>query len=186
MPRTLVVYFSRTRTTENLAEQIGRALGADVEAIDDRADRSGLLGWLRSGYEGARHRLAKIGPARHDPASYDVVVIGTPIWSKSVSSPVRAYLRRHRAAFRDVAFFCTYGGSGAPQTFAQMSDECGLRPVATLAIRHADAASAAGGVERFVLEIGRAFPDVSPPRGAQAPHAAGKATGRQDGRRPRT
>jgi flavodoxin len=170
MPRTLVVYYSRTRTTAKLAEQIGRALGADVEAIVDHAHRSGLLGWLRCGYEGTRRRLAKIGPALHDPADYDVVVIGTPIWSRSVSSPARAYLRLHRASFRNVAFFCTCGGSGSPQTFAQMRDEAGLPPIATLVVRQSGMANAREDVERFVRAIERAFP--------HRPDAAGDTTDR--------
>ena len=51
MNHVLVVYFSRTGHTRVLAEGIARALGADLEEIRDRTDRTGLLGWLRSGAE---------------------------------------------------------------------------------------------------------------------------------------
>ena len=51
-PKALVVYFSRSGTTRLLAEGIARAMHADVEELKEQRSRRGLLGWLRSGYEG--------------------------------------------------------------------------------------------------------------------------------------
>lgn len=151
--RILIVYFTRTGTTKQLAETIATSTRGDLEAITERRKRSGLFGYLRSGYEAARRRLVPIDPATHAPSTYDLVVIGTPIWNLSVSSPVRSYLHHHRGRFRKVAFFCTCGGRGGDQAFAQMAEVCGVTPVATLVVREHEIARAGGEVARFVAEL---------------------------------
>lgn len=120
-------------------------------------DRSQQLGDLRSGYDAARLRRIPIGPTVHDPSTYGLVIIGTPIWNNSVSGPVRSYLHRHRAALHDVAFFCTCGGRGGARAFAEMSKVCGGAPIATLVVRERDVFASAEPIGRFVAEIGRAL-----------------------------
>jgi hypothetical protein len=134
-PKVLVAYYSRTGHTRKLARAVAAALEADVDEIRDPTHRSGLLGWLRSGIEGYGGVLAPIDPPRRDPADYDVVVVGTPVWSMSVSAPVRTYLWRERARFPRVAFVATLGGMGKERVFAQMKAVGGRGPVATLAVR---------------------------------------------------
>lgn len=154
--RILVVYYSRTGHTKQLAQRIADAVGADIEAIADRTNRAGVLGYLRSTYEAVRERQADIAPPSHDPAAYPLVIIGTPIWAMSASSPVRSYLRRHRGALRSVAFFCSCGGSGGERAFAQMArDLGGAQPVTTLIVREADLEAARGiaAIDRFVADV---------------------------------
>ncbi len=165
--RVLVVYYSRTGTTKRVAGAIAAAVGGDLEEISDRTKRTGLLGYLRSGYEAARRRQIPIGPAIHDPSTYDLVIVGTPIWDMSVSSPVRSYLHRHRAAFRKVAFFCTCGGRGGARAFAEMSKVCAAEPIATLVLREREVLQAAAPISRFAAEIHHAL------LGAPAPAAPG-------------
>lgn len=161
--RVLVVYYSRTGTTKRVAGSLAATLRGDVEEIIDRTNRSGLLGYLRSGYEAARRRQSAIDRAVHDPATYDLVIIGTPIWNLSVSSPVRSYLQRHRDALRRVAFFCTCGGRGGERAFAQMAEICGAKPVATLVVRQHDLLRSTQLIARFAAEIAQALPATPPP-----------------------
>lgn len=165
--RVLVVYYSRTGTTKRVAGAIAAAAGADLEEISDRTKRTGLLGYLRSGYEAARRRQIPIGPAIRDPSTYDLVIVGTPVWDMSVSSPVRSYLHRHRAALRNVAFFCTCGGRGGARTFAEMSKICGAAPIATLVVRESEVSRSAEAIRRFVAAFDRAL------RGAPVPSGPG-------------
>jgi menaquinone-dependent protoporphyrinogen IX oxidase len=85
------------------------------------------------------------------PSAYDLVIIGSPIWNISLSSPVRTYFRQHRRDLRDVAFFCTCGGSGVDRVFKQMTEEAGQRPVALLAVREAelDSSRTATAISKF-------------------------------------
>jgi flavodoxin len=141
--KTLVVYYSRTGHTQQVAEQLAAALGATLCPITEPGSRLGPLGYARSLIEGAFGRDAPIRAAQHDPAGYDLVLLGTPIWGWHLSSPVRAFARRHAKQIRRAAFFCTMGGSGAEQAFAELEQLIGHPPVATLAITEAELGTAA-------------------------------------------
>jgi flavodoxin len=56
---------------------------------------------------------AKIAPTTSDAASYDMVVIGSPVWAGKMSSPIRTYLAQNKDKFTSVAFFCTHGQPGS-------------------------------------------------------------------------
>jgi len=82
----------------------------------------------------------------------------------AVSSPVRSYLRRHREAFRSVAFFCTCGGMGGARVFAQMARAGGAKPAARLLVREADLGRAGPAIERFATAVkGAVVPAAAPP-----------------------
>ncbi len=160
--RILVVYYSRSGHTKQIAEQIALAAGADLEAIADPTDRSGIFGYLRSGYQAARQKTVEIGPSAHDAGAYDLVVIGTPIWNMSLSPPVRSYLARELGRLPSVAFFCTCGGSGGDRAFAQMTRECGKSPVSTLIVREAELPRCGPAIARFVRDLGDASAERAP------------------------
>lgn len=157
MPRVLVVYFSRTGFTQRLAEDIAARCGADVERLRDVRSRTGVLGYLRSAREALKQRVIEIERPALDPADYDIVLIGTPVWASHVSSPVRAYVTARMDRFKRVAFFCTQGGSGAPKVLVELEGLCGLKPLSTLVANDADikAGRCAAEVGRFVAEATR-------------------------------
>jgi len=169
--RILVVYYSRSGTTREVAEQLATLLGADLEEISDPTPRTGVLGFLLSCIEAQRRRLPPIASSIHAPAGYDLVVIGTPVWTSSVSNPVRAYLRRHRDVLRKVAFFCTCGGSGSRGALAEMQEEVGHEPVVRMQLRQDDVGtvSAEAVLERFVDRVRAAV--ARPPEHAARPTA---------------
>ncbi len=143
--RILVVSYSRTGTTRKVAEALAAALGGDSEAIVEPGSRSGMLGYLRSVIEARRRVPSTIAAATKDPSLYDLVVIGTPVWAWSVSSPVRAYLLANRPRLPAVAFFCTLGGAGSDRAFGQMQEVAGKRPLACLSVTAGEVASASHG-----------------------------------------
>ena len=162
--RILVVYFSRSGHTHSLAEQIASRLDADLEPIREPIVRSGTLGYLRSGLQALFKRRVEIAAPEHDPASYELVVIGTPIWNMAVSSPVRSYLGQTRESLRQVGFFATLGGMGAERSFEQMARLVGRQPIATLGVRQDALATSSAEVQRFVDQLRQALPaPVRPP-----------------------
>ena len=166
MSRILLVYYSRTGTTREVARRLAPLLDADLEEIVDPTPRRGWLGFLRSGFDARRHRLPPIQESEHDPADYDVVVIGTPIWASSIATPVLAYARRHREAIHGTAFFCTCGGTGSKSVFAQLEAEVGRAPVARMVLRQDDLATVSADLllERFAAEV-----SAQPTREPEAP-----------------
>jgi flavodoxin len=143
--KVLVVYYSRTGSTRKLAEALARALQADIEPIVDEKNRSGILGYLRSMFDALQKRDAPVKPMKTNPSSYDLVIIGTPIWAWSVSSPVRSYLSANRGHLPDVAFFCTMGSRGSERAFEEMQALTGKAPRAGCAVTAREVTSDAYG-----------------------------------------
>ncbi len=136
--KVLVVYYSRTGTTRKVAEAIAELLGCELEEIIDTVDRSGAWGYLASGRDALKKRAAEIKAPQRDPGDYDLVVLGTPVWAWTMSSPMRGYLSQYAGRLPEVAFFCTTGGTGVKRTFRHMEAACGKPPRAVLGLRMKD------------------------------------------------
>lgn len=132
----LVLYYSRTGATAKLADAIIAATGADAERIEDTVDRRGFFGFVRSLRDAARKRPSAYQPLASEPELYDLVVVGTPDWGRSMAAPVRAFLADHRGKLPRVAFFLTDGESDHALVFADMAALAESVPVATLGIAH--------------------------------------------------
>ena len=145
--RILVIWYSRTGTTRQVGKSLTAALHCDGEEILEDISRGGMLGYLRSLLGSLRQKPSRIAATSKDPLTYDLIVIGTPVWAWSVSSPVRAYLITNNAKLPEVAFFCTLGGAGGDRAFAQMQELVGKRPVGYLAITADKVASGAYNAE---------------------------------------
>lgn len=137
-PKILVVYFSRTGRTREVAEAIARATGAELEELREARSRSGLWGWLRSGYEGTYRRSAQPLPLSRDPQRYDVVFVGSPTWNRALSSSVRGFLQVHGASLPNVALFATCAERGADAVLDEMAGLLASAPLARLAMLEAD------------------------------------------------
>ena len=138
MHKTLIVYYSRTGNTEKVAKAIAETLHADLDAIRDVKSRDGIFGYLRSGREAWRQQLTDIQPIENSPEYYDLIVLGTPVWAGKPSSPMRTYISKHSGQLKNVAFFCTEGGSGAEKVFCHMEDLCARRPLASMTVTERD------------------------------------------------
>ncbi len=132
MSKILIVYYSRTGHTRQIAEAIAAQLKADIEPIQDGRQRLGIRGYLRSLLEAMQSRLIRISAPAKDPAQYDLTVLGTPVWAQNMCSPMRAYISAQRQRFKGVAVFCTQGGSGGGKVAGQVAEMCGRSPAATL------------------------------------------------------
>lgn len=156
--RVLVVYFSRSGFTSAVAKRVARDCDADLLSIKTATRRRGARGYLRSSVEAALHMSAAIRSTTLR-GSYELVVIGTPVWFWNMSSPVRAFIKLHRSAFKRLAFFCTYGGSGAAKVLGDMEALCGIQPVATLAMRDEEIQKGMGSdkLTDFTTRLNRSF-----------------------------
>jgi flavodoxin len=154
--KALVVYYSRTGTTRKVAEAIAAMLPCDVEEIVDTKSRSGVGGFLRSGKDATLKALTTIQEPVKDAAAYDLVVIGTPVWAWTMSTPVRTYISRYADKLHKVAFFLTTGWTGMDRTFRHMEELSGRKPVAVLGLLMNEVAKGAptSKVKAFVAQLG--------------------------------
>jgi flavodoxin len=138
--KILVVYYSRTGTTKKMAEAIASKLGAEIEEIKDTINRSGIKGYAISGRDAMKRKLTKLESIKLNPADYDLVIVGTPIWAWNVSVPIRTYLNEQKDKFKQTAFFCTMGGTGDEKAFSEMEGIVGKKPKAVLSVLTREAA----------------------------------------------
>ena len=116
----LVVYYSRTGKTKNVAEDLVKSLRCDVEQIIDTKKRGGPIGFLSAGKDAGQGNLTTIEEPKFDPSKYNLVIIGTPVWNDTVSTPVRTYLFMHKEKIANAAFFLTQDRKES-ETFGEMS-----------------------------------------------------------------
>ena len=168
--RVFVVYYSWTGHTKQVAEVIAEECDADLEQIQDVEDRADFFfGYLRSAYHALTKQISGIRAVVKDPADYDLVVLGTPVWAWNLSPPMRAYISAQSAKFREVGFFCTEGGAGGDGVFKQMAELSGKRPVATLIVTEAELKSSDYGdkLQEFAQALARRSTDSDAGSSAQ-------------------
>ena len=107
--KTLVTFYSRDGHTKRAAEIIAKALNADIDEIKDKKSRKGIIGFLRAGYDATRGKTTEINFSKN-PADYDVVILGSPVWNGRVTPAVRTYLLKNRNNIKKTAFFVTCAG----------------------------------------------------------------------------
>ncbi len=133
--KTLVVYATRTGTTKAVAEALARELNADLAEIVDRKKRLGPVGVVLAGVDAILGRQTDIEEVEFDVASYDLVVIGTPVRVTTMCRAVRTYLTDQKERLPATAFFLTTMCFGASLAFRHMTKLSGKQPVATLGLR---------------------------------------------------
>ena len=132
MMKILVAFYSRSGKTKKIAEAISDILKCDKEEIFDIKNREGIVGFLSAGTDANLRRLTAIKEIRNNPSLYDLVIIGTPVWSSNISTPVRTYLSLFKEEFKKAAFFCTRLGSDAEKVFTDMKNLSQKTPLALL------------------------------------------------------
>ncbi len=110
--KSLVVYYSYSGNTRLIAETAAHALDADIEELQPvkplHASGAGYVMWgLRQLIGQSKPPLKPLG---HDIGAYDLIVIGTPVWSYTVAPPVRTFLESVDLTGKQTALFCCHGG----------------------------------------------------------------------------
>ena len=139
----LVVYYSLTGHTAQLAEAVASLLNADTEVLEDQRAWNGFLGYLKLAHDVLRKVEPRLAPVVHDPADYDLVVLAGPVWVSRMCSPTVAYALQHKEHFTRTALLCTSrsGEPGYPdRCMSSLIEATGIKPVAALGLSHKDIA----------------------------------------------
>lgn len=138
MSKILIVYYSKTGHTAQVAKELATLCNADIEAIVGTHNGDKGFKFFRALFNTVRQSSSVIEPSLKPPEDYDLVIVGTPVWMFKLSSFTRAYLKRHAKQFKQVAFFCTQGGRGDEKVFKQMSDETKKQAITTLVVNETE------------------------------------------------
>jgi len=159
--KTLVVYYSRSGTTKNVAETIARRLRAEIEELVPIKGYAGFFGFLRGGFQASFKATPVIRDLKTDPSAFELLVIGTPVWASKIAPPVRTFIKNHKSKFKKVACFCTSGSVAGSlkdgNALVEMAEYCGIKPVATAGFQQKMAAEKnfAQKLDEFLKEISR-------------------------------
>ena len=130
MSKTLVAYFSASGVTGKAAKEIAAAIGADLYEIRPKEPYTEAdLNWMnpksRSSVEmnDPASRPAIAGPAV-DPAQYDTVLLGFPIWWYVEPRIVDTFLESHDFSGKTIIPFATSGGSGIEKAEQSLRARC--------------------------------------------------------------
>jgi menaquinone-dependent protoporphyrinogen IX oxidase len=135
---TLIVYYSRSGRTRKIANQSGLKIKSDIEEIKDKKNRSGIFGFINSGNEAHLKKTIPIDELEKDPSQYETVIIGTPIWANTLSTPIRSFLKEYQQKLKRVAFFCTSMGSDPKPVFLAMEKLAAQKPITVINITARD------------------------------------------------
>ena len=97
MRDVLCIYYSRTGNTKRVMETIAKEMDAELLALTDGVERSGLRGWLRSGMDAMRKDCPDVLPFETERKleNYRLVIVGTPVWAGRCSRSGSCWRRRN-------------------------------------------------------------------------------------------
>lgn len=124
--KVLVIYYSRSGNTREIAHQIHQMVGGDVieiQPVDPYPDdynevvkQANLE--LKSGYKPPlKTKVENIG-------SYDVIFLGSPNWWHTIAPPVQSFLSQADLSGKIIVPFITHGGGGSGRSVADIAALC--------------------------------------------------------------
>ncbi|WP_027190260.1 flavodoxin [Fundidesulfovibrio putealis] len=155
--KVLVVYYSRSGNTREVASQIHQALGGDIVEIqtvspypaDYKETTTQAKQELESGFK------PPITTKIADIASYDVVFVGSPNWWGTIATPVMTFLTEHDLSGKTIAPFITHEGSALGRSAADIGKLCPKANILEgLAVRGKSAKSAQDDVAAWLRKLG--------------------------------
>ena len=91
--KNLIVYYSWTGSTREAAKAVADAVGGDLCELKERGKRRGVWGFIKGGFQASLGIGSRIEGALPDPAAYDAVYIGTPVWASNTCAAFNALLK---------------------------------------------------------------------------------------------
>ena len=131
--KSLVVYYSRSNITKELAEDIASKTNADIEEIKSKVNYQGKIGYARAGKDALQEKIIDIEDLKYNPNDYDVVYVGAPVWAGKTATPAISYLKQNEGKFNNIKFSMTAGKGGFAACFEQM-EKFSIKPLKTLAL----------------------------------------------------
>ena len=155
--KCLVIYYSQTGATQQVAREFARLLEADTLRIDAAQPYNGTYDETieRCKVEMANNELPELAAQEINLDGYDVVFLGYPIWFGTYAPPVATLVKNINFAGKKIVPFCTFGSGGLASSMADL--KAALPDAEILpgyGVRNARIAKAPAEVERFLKENG--------------------------------
>lgn len=155
--KSIIVYYSQTGATKQVAELIQQQTGAHMLAIDAAEPYDGDFNQTiaRCLQEKADGVLPALQPVEMSLDGYDTIYVGYPIWFGTYAPPMAAWLTETSLAGKVVVPFCTFGSGGLETGISDLKE---AQPEAKLlpgfGIRNARIEKAESEVNQWLMRIG--------------------------------
>lgn len=156
--KRLVVYYSLSGNTKEAAETIANALSADLMEIETvkSMPKNMVSQMLVGGGQVAFNHIPKIKPLTKDVASYDEIILGSPIWNSKGVPAINAFLQDESYAKKVTSLFFLSGGGEVEKGLNAITK---LLPnlkntVSLLDKKHADSKNNDDKIKEFIAKIG--------------------------------
>ena len=131
--KTLVVYYSATGNTENVANYIAAATNGDLFKLEPAEPYSDAdLNWtddnsrvVREHDDESLRDLELVADTVENWDSYDTVFIGYPIWWGIAAWPVDGFIEANDFTGKTVIPFCTSSSSGLGESGELLAEKAG-------------------------------------------------------------
>ena len=126
--KTLIVYYSLEGNTAMTAEQIAAETGADLLRLSPvkAYPSSGFRKFFWGGKSSVMAETPELEAYDVDPAGYDRIVFGFPVWAGNVTPPIRSFVKKHDLRGKRFAAFACQSGAGAEKAFGRLRELLGI------------------------------------------------------------
>jgi len=110
--KTAVVFYSWGGNSAFVAQQIKTRLNADLVQLytKDEKKRGMLAMMLWGGSMVFTHKKPPLKPYNFDPAAYDLIILGAPVWAGSPAPPLQTFLAQTDIKGKKTALYVCHGG----------------------------------------------------------------------------
>ena len=130
MSKALVAFFSASGVTAKLAENLSKAIGADLHEIKPQTPYTNDdLNWMnkksRSSVEMSDKSFRPaVANKVENMADYDVIFVAFPIWWYVAPTIINTFLEQYDLTGKTVVPLATSGGSGMGSTNSGLAPSC--------------------------------------------------------------
>lgn len=110
--KSLIVYFSYTGNTRQIANKIKKVTGYDVLELEPMVPYSEDYQTVvdREEEKMDREEIILLKPIDVNLEEYDHIILGSPVWWYTVAPPVRSFLLQNDLSNKEIISFITNGG----------------------------------------------------------------------------
>lgn len=110
--KSLVIYYSFEGNTKFIAEHIANTINADIAELKPIKDinASGMMKIAWGVRQLVSESEPKLLPLDINLDDYDLIFIGTPVWTFTFAPPVRTFLKQFPEINKKVAIYCCHEG----------------------------------------------------------------------------
>ena len=107
-----VVYYSFDGNSAVVAAQLAERLNVDTIRIKlkDEKKRRGFFKFFWGGAMVVFNKIPELKPLTFDPAAYDLIILGAPVWAGSLAPPMKGFLSSAKITGKKIALYTCYGG----------------------------------------------------------------------------